>query len=265
MNVQLDMSLAHNYHSPSQIARVITEGWMASNMYCPRCGESHLRHFTNNRPVADFYCSRCKNQFELKGKHGKIARTINDGAYRTMVSRIMSNTNPDFFVMEYRLDFEPHIENLLLIPKFFFTPSIITKRPPLSETARRAGWIGCSIDINSIPNQGKISIVRQGQAISKQAVLRNVGMASRLALNKIESRGWLFDTLSCINKIPNQLFSLADVYSFSDHLARLHPQNHNVNAKIRQQLQLLRDKGFIIFLGSGKYKKANSDSESDTL
>lgn len=175
---------------------------MANNMYCPRCGENHLRHFANNRPVADFY-SRCKNQFELKGKHGKIARTINDGAYRTMVSRIISNTNPDFFVMEYRLDFEPHIENLLLIPRFFFTPSIITKRPPLSETARRAGWMGYSIDINSIPNQGKISIVRQGQVISKQVVLRNVEMASKLALDKIESGGGYLTHCHVLTKFQN--------------------------------------------------------------
>lgn len=79
MNIRLDTSLACNYRSPSQIARVITEEWMANNMYCPRCGENRLQHFKNNRPVADFYCPRCENQFELKSKHGVIGNTIRDG------------------------------------------------------------------------------------------------------------------------------------------------------------------------------------------
>ena len=35
----------------------------------------------------------------------------------------------------------------------------------------------------------------------------------------------------------------------------LNPQNHNVEAKIRQQLQILRDLGFIEFLGKGQYRK----------
>lgn len=150
-----------------------------------------------------------------------------------MISRITSNTNPDFFVMEYKLDLTPHIENLLIIPKFFFTPDIIIKRPPLPETAKRAGWVGCNINIDSIPSQGKISIIRRGQAIDKRVILKNVEIASRLALDKIESRGWLLDTLSCVNEIPDQLFSLTDVYKFGDYLTKLHPQNHNVDAKIR--------------------------------
>jgi len=33
-----------------------------------------------------------------------------------------------------------------------------------------------------------------------------------------------------------------------------HPENHNVKAKIRQQLQYLRDKGVIEFLGRGHYR-----------
>ena len=34
-----------------------------------------------------------------------------------------------------------------------------------------------------------------------------------------------------------------------------HPENNNIEAKIRQQLQFLRDKGFIQFLSPGQYKK----------
>ena len=52
-----------------------------------------------------------------------------------------------------------------------------------------------------------------------------------------------------------QEFALSDMYRFENMLSLKHPENNNVQAKIRQQLQLLRDKGFIEFLGNGKYKK----------
>ena len=63
------------------------------------------------------------------------------------------------------------------------------------------------------------------------------------------------DVLNCINKIPLHIFSLEDMYSFELELQNKHPEIHNVKPKIRQQLQLLRDKGFIEFLGKGMYRK----------
>ncbi|WP_216382230.1 hypothetical protein [Arcanobacterium phocae] len=61
-------------------------------------------------------------------------------------------------------------------------------------------------------------------------------------------RGWLLDILLCIEQINEEEFSLQDVYEFEDILSQKHPQNKNVKAKIRHQLQLLRDKGGITFL-----------------
>ena len=63
------------------------------------------------------------------------------------------------------------------------------------------------------------------------------------------------DVLNCVNKIPTHIFSLGDMYSFELELQNKHPENHNVKPKIRQQLQLLRDRGFIEFLEKGIYKK----------
>lgn len=45
------------------------------------------------------------------------------------------------------------------------------------------------------------------------------------------------------------------MYQFVDELQLKHIDNHNIEAKIRQQLQVLRDKGFIEFLGNGQYRK----------
>lgn len=41
--------------------------------------------FENNRPVADFYCQKCSEEYELKSKNGKLTNTITDGAYATMI------------------------------------------------------------------------------------------------------------------------------------------------------------------------------------
>ena len=45
------------------------------------------------------------------------------------------------------------------------------------------------------------------------------------------------------------------MYSFVDELQVKHPDNNHIPDKIRQQLQFLRDKGFIEFKGNGVYRK----------
>jgi type II restriction enzyme len=49
-------------------------------------------------------------------------------------------------------------------------------------------------------------------------------------------------------------FELADVYRFEAHLSAIYPDNLHVREKIRQQLQVLRDGGFVEFLGRGRYR-----------
>lgn len=245
---------ANGYHSGSQIARILTEKWVEDNMFCPRCGSLHINRFPNNRPVADFYCPECNNEYELKSKSGKIAHKINDGAYQTMIQRITSNENPDFFFMSYSKEFLC-VRDFVFVPKHFFVPEIIERRNPLTESARRAGWVGCNILLDKIPEQGRIEIVSNGVIHSVKTVVDRVDKSSRLEIKDIDSRGWLLDILNCINQIATEIFSLKEIYAFDIPLSLKHPQNHNIRAKIRQQLQILRDKGFIKFLGNGVYKK----------
>ena len=162
----MNSALSNGYNSNSQIARVITEQWVSDNMYCPRCGNTRITHFENNKPVADFFCPQCSSQFELKSKNGKIIDTINDGAYATMINRILSLDNPDFLFMSYKKT-DWTVQNLFIVPKHFFTPEIIKQRTPLSQSARRAGWIGCSIQLSSIPAAGKIPIIINGKECSQ--------------------------------------------------------------------------------------------------
>ena len=75
--------------------------------------------FENNRPVADFFCPSCKEEYELKSKGASISNKINDGAYNTMIERITSINNPNFFFMHYN-KIRLQIEKFCYGTKIFF-------------------------------------------------------------------------------------------------------------------------------------------------
>ncbi len=254
MNLSFDLNLIERYKSNSQKARVLTEDWVKRNAFCPICGREKIFKCENNKPVSDFYCNTCKEIFELKSKKGNFSNIINDGAYSTMIERITSDTNPDFFFLTY--DFQNYVvENFMIIPKHFFTPNIILKRPPLTSTAKRAGWVGCNIDLKSIPDDGKVFIIKKGVEIDKEIVVNKVNKNLFLKEQEVTSRGWILDIMRCVDRINKNEFQLSDIYVFEDYLHILHPNNNNIKAKIRQQLQILRDNNYIKFLGNGNYRK----------
>ncbi|RUM66701.1 MAG: restriction endonuclease [Sulfurospirillum sp.] len=253
MNLNLDSTIASRYNSPSQKIRVLTEKWVNEYIFCPNCGNS-IAEYENNRPVADFYCSNCKEEYELKSKKGNIGKKIVDGAYSTMIDRLNSDSNPNFFFLNYDQN-TLNIINFLVIPKHFFIPEIIEKRNPLSPTSKRAGWIGCNILLDTIPNSGKIFYIKDGQEESKEKILDiwNKTIFLKQATD-LRSKGWLIDTLKCIDKLNKNIFTISDIYKFETYLKSKHPKNNNIQAKIRQQLQILRDKGYLEFKGNGIYK-----------
>lgn len=255
MKLELNLSIANHYHSKSQIARVITEEWVEKNSFCPRCGKENLDRFESNRPVADFYCNNCYAEYELKSKKDSFALKIVDGAYEMMIKRINSENNPHFLFLNYSSD-KFRVQNFLTIPNHYFTNDIIEKRKPLNENARRSGWIGCNILLQNIPASGKIYLVRNQKIESKSKVLENWSKTSFLSKQKIENRGWTIELMKIIEVIRKNEFELKDVYAFESNLKKKFPQNRFVKDKIRQQLQILRDKGFIQFQGRGIYQKA---------
>lgn len=255
MILDFNFSLGKGYKSNSQIARVLTESWVKGNSYCPSCGEEFLKEFENNMPVADFYCVNCSEEYELKSKKGSsIGNKIVDGAYSSMIERINSETNPNFFFLTYD-NIKWKVNNFLIIPKHFFISDIIEKRNPLSNSAKRAGWVGCNIDLKKVPKSGRIFLIKDSKIVPKDEV-RNEWEETIFIKNKNQiSRGWIIDILNCIEKIDKNVFSLDEIYSFENQLKLKHPNNNFVKDKIRQQLQILRDKGFIEFKSKGIYKK----------
>jgi type II restriction enzyme len=253
MNLNFNTKLADGYTSNSQIARVLTEHWVKDNSYCPCCGEIPLNEFENNRPVADFYCKNCSEEFELKSKNGKLSNTIADGAYATMIERINSNNNPNFFLLTYTKEWS--VNDFLIIPKQFFTSEIIIKRTALSETAKRAGWVGCNIDISKVADAGKVFLIKNTEVINQNIVTETFNKTLFLRNQKKDAKGWILDTLTCVDAIKKERFSLDEIYQFEEKLRLKYPQNNFIKDKLRQQLQLLRDKGIIEFVGRGQYRK----------
>ena len=243
------------YTSGSQSARVKTERWVADWMYCINCGAPRLSQFPNNSPVADFFCPNCQDQFEVKSTKKAIGTRVVDGAYFTKIERLQSATNPNLLLLGYDAAADA-VRNVCIVPKHFFTPDIIEKRKPLGPNARRAGWVGSNILLGKVPEAGRIFVFRDGLAEPKDDVLAKWRQTLFLRETGGAARGWLIEVMKAVERIGRSEFSLDDVYAFEQHLGALYPDNNNVRPKIRQQLQVLRDNGFLEFTGRGQYRLA---------
>ncbi len=253
MQKVLDKNLIKQYKNNSQKIRVMSEVWAEENIFCPNCG-NEISNFENNKPVADFYCKKCSEEFELKSKKGKIGKKIPAGAYSKMIERLNSSEKPNFFFMGYLAE-DYFVNDFFVVPKYFFVPSIIEKRKALSENAKRAGWVGSNILFSKIPNSGKIYYIENGKKFSKKDVLEKWKKTVFLKeIKKDNLKGWILDIMNCIESLNKTNFELSEIYNFEKNLSILHLENKNIKAKIRQQLQFLRDKGYIEFLDKGKYK-----------
>lgn len=67
-------------------------------------------------------------------------------------------------------------------------------------------------------------------------------------------RGWQRLVFQKLNELP-QIFSLDQVYNFQHEFEKRYPANKHIPDAIRRELQVLRDRGLIQFLGGGHYKR----------
>lgn len=251
--MQLPMAGLDRYTSASQRARVCTEPWGEQNLYCPVCDSPRIASLAANTPVHDFSCPRCRAWFQLKSKSSPFGTRVQDGAYEAMKKSMLSDRTPNLFLLHYKLP-ELRVQNVLLIPHFVFTTSVLEKRNPLSATARRAGWVGCNFLLDRIPSDARIVVVEDGKASTKSSVRGSYNRLRPLEKLHADKRGWTLDVLSVVRSLNKTEFSLSDVYEHADQLARIHPNNSHVRDKIRQQLQVLRDLKLLDFLGKGAYR-----------
>lgn len=249
MQLRLSPMPGGKYRSPSQKVRVFTERWVHDHAYCPKCGKNLIQHDVNQK-IKDFYCKYCGEDFELKSKKKSFGNKITDGAYSSMKEILESNKVPNFFFLAY---LDKLVENFFLIPKHYFVMSIIEKRAPLSQGTKRAGWVGCNILLKTLPESGRIYYIKNRKIQPKNKVINAFNKTKFLRGEKQEKRGWIVDVMKCVEELGKKHFSLDDMYRFAGYLSKLHPENKNVKPKIRQQLQFLRDKGYLKFKGKGRY------------
>jgi type II restriction enzyme len=252
LNLSMETSCAGGLKSQCQVARRITEAWAAANLFCAACTSDRIQALPHNSQAIDFTCPKCSAPFQLKAARVWNERRIPDAGYHAMMRALASDQVPNLLVMQYTTDW--NVRNLLVIPSFFFTPAAIQERPPLAPTARRAGWIGCNILLSEIADVGKIKVVVNGMATDASVVREHYATVRPLAALNVKARGWTLDVLRLVKKLGKRSFSLGEAYEFAPELAKLHPNNRNVEAKIRQQLQVLRDMGLLKFVSRGEYE-----------
>jgi type II restriction enzyme len=251
MDLDLSPSVSKNYKSGPQIVRVVTEDWGTRNLYCPACYSTNVTKAPPNTPAIDFACPICHQTYQLKSSRNWNDNKIVDAAYSTMIAAIRNDNTPNLFLLQYSIAWR--VQNMLLIPHFFITESIIEKRKPLSPLARRAGWIGCNILLTEIPKDGKLRIVSDGIETDPTEIRKQFQLVKPFADLNVRLRGWTLDVFKIIRRLNKTEFGLPDVYKYDGELAALHPDNKNIRAKIRQQLQTLRDLNFLIFTTRGHY------------
>lgn len=254
MDLSFHAALADPYTSAQQKIKNLSEHWFSQQAYCPNCGQPRIFRYHNNRPVADFFCSSCHEDYELKSQARTFGPRVVDGAYRTMIERLKSSSNPSLFLLHY----DPRclaVLNLLVVPKYFFVPQMIVERSPLGPLARRAGWVGCYILLQEVPLAGRIFLIRNGVVEQQDGVIDKWRRIVFLRDQKdAGARGWILQVMKCIERIGSSTFTIEEMYRFEDELRHIFPLNRHIKEKIRQQLQVLRDKGYLEFLGRGNYR-----------
>ncbi|MFQ5735660.1 MAG: DpnI domain-containing protein [Thermodesulfobacteriota bacterium] len=252
MDLNFDLKKAKGYKSPSQIARVLTEDWCGKNLFCASCDNKSLDPAPDNTSVFDFVCSGCSETYQLKSRSKPLRDKVLDSAYEPMINAIKSNKTPNLFLLHYNPK-EYLTENLIIVPRYFLSVSCIEPRKPLSVNARRAGWVGCNIVLKQLPSDGRISIIKERRPVNPGEVRLRYSRFKFLSDKSYDIRGWTADVLKALREMGKKNFTLKEAYALESSLRVLHPDNKHIQAKIRQQLQILRDRGVLRFLGNGRY------------
>ena len=255
MDIHGDITFGLGYANPTQQVRKISEAWIASNGYCLKCDSDNLTPTRANTRSRDFVCDNCNHGYELKSKCGTFSSKVLDGAYGAMVKTIREGNTPTFLLLEYAKSWS--ISGLRAIHHSLITETSVEARKPLALSARRAGWIGCNIVLPAIAIEGQIPMI-QGGVLQPKSVTRSAfARLESLSTLSYKDRSWAATILNLLHRLPNRNFDLADVYRFDSELQRLFPNNKHIKPKIRQQLQVLRDAGILVFLGEGRYQLAD--------
>lgn len=153
-----DPSVAEGFVSKSQIARVTTETWAEQNLYCLNCTSDELGALPAGTKIADLECYGCTARYQIKGKNGRFTDRLQASAYAPLIEAARAGTMPDYILVEY----DPRF-NIVVFVEAIGGRNIgenrILPRRPLSPSARRAKWQGCTISISGLDEE-RVRIVQ---------------------------------------------------------------------------------------------------------
>lgn len=247
LDLSLDSKFLTLYSGPKQaraLAGAITEDWVKRNMYCPNCLEPKVKPEKTGNVLVDFRCSNgaCEQTYQLKAQKQGFGALVRDAAYRPWIDSIDKGTTPNLLLMKYDLN-HFKVDHLEVIPSFFIRGSCL--KSWLLST--RPHYEMCSIHIAMVGPDARIKIVERGEAKHPGEVQERYRSFAWMKHVDRRTRGWTADVLRCIRHLKKADFTLQEVYSYETELGKLHPENRFVRPKIRQQLQILRDQGFLHF------------------
>lgn len=101
-----------------------------------------------------------------------------------------------------------------------------------------------------IPSFGKITYIKNSKGADKRIINYKLEGFNK---SNLERKNWKLEVLAIIDSIPETVFSTNNLYDFIPNLKK-HPNNHNIDARIRETLQQLRDEGYVKYLDKGGFK-----------
>jgi hypothetical protein len=150
-SVRLDFGEAAGYASRAQVARVAVEAWVGRNIDCWRCGSSLLL-VPPNTQLMDAVCREAGHEVQVKAFAHVVGDRLVGAAFGPMERRLAERALPDYLLVSY-----DRPRSVVLLAEFVDGASLIgdrlTARKPLGDGARRAGWVGATIDVSGLERQ----------------------------------------------------------------------------------------------------------------
>lgn len=252
MNLQCNPELAAGKTSESQRTKLITEGWFTAEGYCLNCTSSRLVPTSSSTPFRDHTCPHCGHGYEMKSGRKRHTDTVQDGGYDSMMREILGKNLPALMLLQYTPEWR--VQRLLAIHPTFMTPKIVRRRktPHTRPRSEKKYWM-CNLDLSIVPPDAKIVVV-DGAVRPKATVREEFQRLNRFKELKAEERGWTGLVLAKIRKLEKIHFTSKDLYALEGEMHAVYPENSHIKDKIRQQLQVLRDLGYLEFVRRGEYR-----------
>jgi hypothetical protein len=147
-SVRIDFTEAARYVSASQIARVAIEAWVARNVVCWRCGTALIPLPANAR-LKDVVCQNGVHDVQVKAIRGVASDGLTGAAFGPMADRLTTGALPDYLIVSY-----DRPRSVVVLAEFVDGASLglerLKARKALSGEARRAGWIGATLDLSGL-------------------------------------------------------------------------------------------------------------------